>query len=373
MRQLFITGMMRSGTSLAQTILDNHPQLFVAPQPFYQLYLDIKQLFLDEHNLHSLLPLGDGMDAGNSERNLFNKWLHVRNFNEPETAWLIERSITGKSGGACAAGGKLSAKPGTFFSIRNELHTSLSKHLCSQTPAYIGSKDAFCEEYVPELINNNVHCLLIIRDPRAVIASACHGIYFKSVGDRYPLLMLIRLWRKSAAYWLALRNSPLAQAVRYEDIVAKPENIMCDITKWLDIQAFPDFMKDQPLRDFGGNIWKGNSSFGNKVGVESSTKDTWRTLLTTDEIRFIEACTKPELTALGYSYNNDLKQSDISSFTEDVSGVRETYLPTYMLNENNREMELQRWKSAEIGQYYNQEEKRFFLFPEVFRDSLLAI
>ena len=102
-------------------------------------------------------------------------------------------------------------------------------------------------------------------------------------------------------------------------------------------------------------------------------EDTWRTLLTTDEIRFIEACTKPELTALGYSYNNDLKQSDISSFTEDVSGVRETYLPTYMLNENNREMELQRWKSAEIGQYYNQEEKRFFLFPEVFRDSLLAI
>lgn len=363
-QQLFVTGMMRSGTSLAQIILTNHPKLFVASQPFHQLYVDVKQLFLNEYGLKKLLPLGDGLDADTGERELFSSWLNERRFDEQETARLVEGSITGKGGDATNLTGKLSAKPGSFFSIRYELHQSLAKYFNHHATQFIGSKDAFCEEYIPSLVNNNIRCLIIIRDPRAVIASACHGRYHKQVGDRYPLLMLIRLWRKSAAYWLAFRNHPLVHTMRYEDLVQHSGATLNEISKWLDIDCFPNELISQPLHDHTGKEWKGNSSFGEKNGVDAKSRETWRTLLKPEEVRFIEACTKPELTKLGYSFSKDLHRSDIADFFENTDGVREAYLTHYQIDDENRNWELQRWDAAEQGQFVGI--KNAFLFPEVF-------
>jgi hypothetical protein len=365
-QQIFVTGMMRSGTNLTQVLLTNHPQLFVASQPFFQLYVDIKQLFLGEHGLHKLLPLGDGMDSVETERELFRNWLHKRRFDDTETAHLVARAATGKGGGSAELVGRLSAKPGTFFSIRNDLHSSLANHFGQQGSLFIGSKDAFCEEYIPSLVDEGIRCLLVVRDPRAMIVSACHGRYQEGVGDRYPFLMLVRLWRKSAAYWLAFRNHPLVHTIRYEDLTRNTNDTLREIASWLDIPSFPDGLTGQPLRDHAGNIWMGNSSFGDKTGVEASVKEAWRSLLTSAQIRFIEACTKPELTMLGYSHSNDLQRSDIAGFCEDVSGVREAYLSNYRLNSKNRKLELQRWEAAERGQYDNTHEGGTFLFPEVF-------
>ena len=41
-RRVFITGMIRSGTTLAQTLLTNHPDAFGVYQPFHQLYIDVE-------------------------------------------------------------------------------------------------------------------------------------------------------------------------------------------------------------------------------------------------------------------------------------------------------------------------------------------
>ena len=218
---IFVTGMMRSGTNLAQIILTNHPSLFVTSQPFFQLYLDVKQIFNDEHSLKRLLPLSDGIKGGESELNLFSNWLENRKFNENETARLLEKATTAKGSGCNELKGKLNASQGTFFQIWKQLHYSKVKHFDKEDSLFIGSKDSFCEEYIPSFIKKGIHCLVILRDPRAVIASACHGRYHSEVGGRYPLLMLIRLWRKSVAYALAFQKHPYVQFVRYEDLTKK--------------------------------------------------------------------------------------------------------------------------------------------------------
>ncbi len=358
--------MLRSGTSLIQTLLTNHRQLFVAHQPFFQFYVDVRHCFLEEHGLTRMLPLGDGMDSDEQERNLFRQWLDKRHFDLPETNRLVSRAATGKGGSAKEMTDKMTASPGTFHDIQIQLHTLLAEHFGRGTAQFIGAKEVLCEEYIPALVDASVRCLLIIRDPRAVIASASHGRYLESVGDRYPLLMLIRLWRKSAAYWLAFRNSNLAHTIRYEDLVQRPDDVLREIAGWLGIQHFPDELIRQPLLDHTGAIWKGNSSFGDKIGLERSRNEAWRTLLTPNEVRFIEACTKPELAILGYSFCEDLEPTDISEFVEDVSGVREAYLSRYRLDTNNRELELRRWKMADCGHYDGAGGKKLFLFHDVF-------
>jgi len=358
--------MLRSGTTLLQTLLTSHPNLFVARQPFFQFYLDTKERFLHESGLSRPLPLGDGTDDAVGERLLFKSWLDDRQFDNTETDLLVRRATTAKGGGAQNLGEKLKASPGNFHAIRRQLHASLAERHEQLGCQFIGAKEVLCEEYLPALIDHSVRCLLIIRDPRAVIASASHGRYRESVGDRYPLLMLIRLWRKSAAYWMSFRDHEIAQIVRYEDLIEDPDNVLSRIARRLGTESFPDGLLQKPLRDYRGALWPGNSSFGDKSRVDRSSNQAWRQLLPAAEVRFIEACTKPELAALGYSYSHDLCRADISGFDEDQTDVRKQYLSWYRLEGENRELELQRWEQAERGRYHNLAGKTLFLFPDGF-------
>jgi hypothetical protein len=366
MESLFVTGMLRSGTSLIQVLLTNHPQIFVAYQPYFQFYVSVKQQFLEEQGRKTLVPLGDGLDSSDEERKEWSRWLKVRKFDSEETSLLIAQATTGKGGSAHGFTEAATFQPGSFVEIQRQLHKHLSMRFLPESSKFVGAKEVLCEEYIPALVEAGGHCLIIIRDPRAVIASACHGRYVQQVGDKYPLLMLIRLWRKSAGYWLAFRNHPLIHSVHYEDIVQNSDSVLRKIEKWLNIEAFPEGLIKKPLYDHTGKIWKGNSSFGDKETIDGSSRDNWRTLLTTEEVRFIEACTKPELDALGYSYSADLTMSDISEFIENTQGVRDSYLTNYGLSLENRQYEIQRFKEASHGNYSGKFEKNLFLFPTVF-------
>lgn len=347
--QIFVTGMLRSGTTLIQTLLTNHPALFVAYQPFHQLYVDGRRQFLEEHGLQRALPLGDGMDSDPEERSAFAAWLQTRRFVGGEGARLAANAAGGKGGGASELAGRLPAGEGTFFEIRERLHRFLAAQFGRQHAALIGAKEVLCEEYLPALVACGIPSLIIMRDPRAVIASANNGRYLGMVGDRYPLLMLIRLWRKSCAYWLEYRNHPLVCTIRYEDLVQRPDAVLQEVAGWLGIAPFAEGMLRRPLLDHAGKVWKGNSSFGDKTGVDGSSRERWRDLLTQDEVRFIEACTRRELAALGYRPCSLPERDAIRDFEEEVGNVRPSYLELYSLDRVRREQELRRWDEGAAG------------------------
>src|SRR5690554_287042 len=126
MRHVFVTGMLRSGTSLLQSLLTNHPRMFVAYQPFHQLYVDGKKMFLDEQGWKRALPLGDGMDAASDEPARFQEWLHSRVFAEDEIERLVSCATSGKGGGATDFKAPPLPKQATFFALRELLHDSLA-------------------------------------------------------------------------------------------------------------------------------------------------------------------------------------------------------------------------------------------------------
>lgn len=346
MAQVFVTGMLRSGTTLLQTLLTNHPRMFVAYQPFHQLYVDVKRMFLDEQGWDRVLPLGDGMDATHDESARFSDWLRTRVFDAAEVAALASHSVGGKGGGAADfLPSRLPASAG-FMELRECLHAGLAAGFGKAGAHHVGSKEVLCEEYVPALAGAGVHCLLIIRDPRAVIASANHGRYREMVGDRYPLLMLVRLWRKSAQAWLAMAGAPGVAVLRYEDLVARTDATLETVATALSVPPFPGDLVRSQLLDHRGIPWKGNSSFGDKPTVDASGDGGWKAMLSDAEARFIEACTKVEMAMLGYAPSVPPQRRAITGFIEDTADVRAGYLQHYALDAGNREIELARWDAA---------------------------
>jgi len=362
MGRVFVCGMLRSGTTLAQTLLTNHPDMLVVYQPFHQLYVDVKQMFLREHHIVHSLPLDDGTPAGEDERAQFMAWLRQRRFDATEVQTLAASATSGKGGGTPELR-DLAASPGTFAELRDELHEALAARFAGKRPAVVGSKEILCDEYLPALLDAGVKCVLLVRDPRGVIASANNGSYREMVGDRYPLMMLIRLWRKSAAYWLRFRSDPRVQTIRYEDLVAAPDRILADLARWLGVDPFPAGLAGGALNDHRGQPWFGNSSFGSKTSVDARAADAWRQLLPEKECRFVSACTRWELERLGYAIADDIGPHDIENFDEDLQGVRPSYLAAHPIDEATRRHELERLRSA-IHEPDSAPASRFFLFAE---------
>lgn len=368
--RVFVCGMLRSGTSLIQTLLTNHPGMVVTYQPFHQLYVDAKRLFLGEHGIERDLPLDSGDPGGRAEREKFLAWLQERRFDPIEAEYLGRHATTGRGGGL-RDWSPLQAPPGSFIEVRDALHQAMVDHLGGGSPQIIGSKEVLCEEYVPALLTAGIRCVLIIRDPRAVIASANNGRYPQMVGDRYPLMMLIRLWRKSAAYWLRHRNDPLVCAIRYEDLVADPLATVNHAAAWLGMAPFPNDLLDAPLKDHAGRPWMGNSSFGDQHGVDPGSRTAWRDLLDPQEQRFIAACTKVELEAIGYPVGPDLDPQEILDFREDTRGVRDRYLRLHPADAATLREEADRLKQLGHRTAFDDEAaRRYLLFPDAIAAAL---
>lgn len=341
MDQVFVTGMLRSGTSLVQTLLTNLPGTFVVYQPFHRLYVDVKRSFLVEHGFDAMLPLDDGTRPV-AEREQFTQWLAMRVFSATEAETLVATSTGGK-GGSMPDWIPEPTGAGTFFQIRSELHRSLARHFQRTNLAVTGSKEILCEEFIPSLLDAGVRCVLVLRDPRGVIASANNGRYQASVGDQYPIMMLLRLWRKTAAYWLRYRDHPLATVVRYEDVASDPRAATTRFAGFLGVDEF-DPTPGAPLLDHAGQPWMGNSSYGDKPAVDRNSTESWRDVLPVSDQRFIAACARWEMQQVGYLPPGDINQKDIERYCENTSGVRESYLSRHRLDDRIREQEMQRYE-----------------------------
>lgn len=347
--QLFVTGMLRSGTSLTQTVLSAHPAMWIAYQPFHQLYVDVKQAFLEQRQSDLWPPLDDGGPGHPVLREEYEAWLEAHHFDDAEAQALARHATAGKGGSLADAGIAFDAAAGTFLDIRRALHDQLAaRHGQSETPV-VGSKEILCEEFVPALASSGVSCVLVLRDPRAVVASANHGRYHASVGDRYPLLMMIRLWRKSAAYASRLQGDPRVRVLRYEDLVREPDRSVRELTDWLGLGPFPPGLGERLLLDPSGKPWSGNSSFGDKSRIDSRSADGWRQLLAPAETRFIEACTLAERRRLGYPDSGEATVDDILGFEEEPAGIRPGYRARHALTAASRAEECLRLDAARSG------------------------
>ncbi len=332
---LFVTGMQRCGTTLLEKLLCNHPQVSVLSQPLPFLFLEAKRSFLQRIGRgQDQFPLGD---------------LFLENaYTEAEfTRYLLDYCIDGQTlKNLFAAMESYSGQQTRFDELKlnslidrfsaAELLPTLSRlyrEFAHKSGAErFGGKETICEEFLPYFLRRGCKCLMILRDPRDMLASLNYGRGLEYGGRLKPTLSNLRNWRKSVAYALHLQGRSGFTWIRYEDLVLKPIECLSKATEMLEVAPFTRNFFAGGVKDQSGRIWEGNSSHVPHNGITHSSAGTYKSLLPAALVSYTEAVCYPELRALGYSLSIEWPQVPqiIASFEEpyeiERTGLREHFM-----------------------------------------------
>ncbi len=377
MRPLFVTGMQRSGTTLLEKLLCNHPRISILSQPFPLLFVEVKRRFLrllgeadapyplgdlfleasyDEEGLHGFLA---GLTLGAPDlRALFEEMAH---FSGQYTRFAPERreEVLGR------------LAPGDLASILAQLYRSLAHRPGAD---WFGGKETLWEELLPFLLERGFTCLLILRDPRGVLASLNHGRGLEHGGRLKPTLFNVRNWRKSAAFALHLESHSRFLCLRYEDLIASPRESLDRIAALLGVEPFAEELFVSGIRGQDGQLWEGNSSHRAQRGIDPSSADLHREVLPPEVARYVEATCWPELRCLGYPvYLGWAEAPEVIRGFADPYEVTRPELRGYVTDPARADEELRRCELLRGGEA--SEARVFFLFEDVFnrlREALPA-
>jgi Sulfotransferase family len=300
---LLVTGMLRSGTTLLEKLLSTQTRFSMLSQPFPLLFVEAKRAFLRSLTVEDeRYPLGHLFLETRYDSEALAAFLMKWRTSPADLTRLFE-SMRGYSGQQTRVTEQRLAQAILQIEADDdfaEVVRKLDRLLGSQEGASIfGSKETFCEELVPFLLDRGFRCAVILRDPRDVITSLNAGRGREYGGEIKPALFNVRSWRKSVATALALEGQRRFHWCRYEDLVADPAATLTRLAAALDLGPL-DPSRFQELRNADGSVWRGNSSFQSHVGVSAGSVGSYRTELSPGPARFVEACTLPELRLLGY-------------------------------------------------------------------------
>jgi hypothetical protein len=275
---IFIVGCGRSGTTLLRLIINRHPELAIFGETG-AFFRDRKYAFLS--NPRAL--------------NRFIKdWRIVVEQESPYPRLM-------SSGSLIKSLSRAESYAATMSLIMEEFAEAEKKSVWGEkTPSHVLQLPKLFTAYPKARV---IH---ITRDPRAVVSSASvyldHGNF-----NRANIYRTACHWvRCERAIDSFIAKSPEKIAlVRYEELVTRPESIVCDLCGFLGVQ-YDNKMLDisstaqryAPKTSAGGDIM--SHQLGLLRNVNADSLDKWRTALSPELIALIESATAPWFERRGY-------------------------------------------------------------------------
>lgn len=340
----FVTGCIRSGTTLVEKLLCNHPAMSVLSQPFPTLYFDVKKQFLESIGVcDEYFLLSHYVDETRYSLSDFNQFLKASYVPLEAVRDALHTEYDGKLSNAVE------------FSLQGDNSlVEVYSHLCkanshNNSARLFGSKEVLCEEFVPYFLENGLKVIHILRDPRDVVSSIKFGKGEDFIGRIKPLLFELRNWRKSAQLAIQFVEHPLFKTIQYEDLVLEPKETLNELCDFLEIDRFSIDAFKHGILSQNGDVWSSNSSFDSVDGIISKRSvGGFHNRLSTNVIEYIETITAPELQKLkNQPIRHDNWQSIISNFVEPQPPT-DTNLPSnYSTTSKAIEYELQRYSEFE--------------------------
>lgn len=320
---VFVTGMPRSGTTLLDKLISLHPDAHVLSQPLPLLYVEVKRAFLNASDearasgaaLARRYPLNDMFARNYYPPPDFLRFLESHRLGLEFCRRTLEEMVD--------FDGQYT-KPERPLDVLNGyspsgLWTFVMRYaeelLASGRHALIGSKEAFCEEYIPYFLKHGSKVLLILRDPRDIVASLDHGKGKRFGGASKPLLFNLRQWRKSVSFGLAHESQPNFLAVRYEDLVEDPRATIERLCSFLGLSSHAGDVLDHELRTQSGEVWLSNSSHFSSSRITTKSVGRYRRHLSRRADRFVQACCLAEMRELGFEVT--LRDREVESILAD--------------------------------------------------------
>jgi len=299
----FITGMARSGTTLLDKLLNSHSSLSVLSQPFPLLYRKVKTDFFKSIDYPSTYyVLNDLFNEHRYTPAQFQDYL--KNYKVSKKAirdtFLEMQNWSGQYTKVNDIDALLEGVSENELSI---LIKDLTKSLVGKKneSGHYGTKETLVEEFIPYYISRGVKIILITRDPRDIITSLNFGQGTEYGGQHRPTLFHIRNWRKSIALANTFLENDLMLFLKYEDLLSDESAVLEKICRFLNVDNFSKDHFDNGIKTSEGKLWEGNSSTGQKHGIDSTNTAKYKKYLSTQHIKYIEQCCFPEMLTLGYT------------------------------------------------------------------------
>ncbi len=355
MRYLLILGTQRSGKTVLGRALNMHPDISIQKEPYFFYFKLCRNIFyrdiLKRSDFDPDAPMDSNFCKTREEKLLLSKKFSDIYFSEHDIEELRRLTIKQQDaeGGERAPRikpllGKLS--PGTAPNLFWQLMELLKEVYSKENLKYLGFTEGWCDEFIEVLINlpdfdiNIIQCL---RDVRAIAASRNKGKRLKERGytGKYPLLFILRHWRKAIAYSLKNGDNPKYQTVQYEKFVTEPEGVLKRVCKALGVNFVDGMLDPSRFTQGDGNLWKQNTTWDRAdptKGFSTASVAKWKEVLTSDEIGVIEYLCKPEMKYLDLEMlRPDFLLHDLCRFQENEDEIEE-WLKKYYLPFNDREL-----------------------------------
>lgn len=302
MNYLFLTGMGRSGTTLLAMLLNNHSDVILHSQPFPYLFIEHKKSFLNRIGRQEYYVLNNSIIDNYYSHEEFKDFVHnhILSTHDLELIFNNMRDYSGQMTRFKYHLNTTNSISGRLIDTYTQLIKELSK---SKTYSYCGSKEILCEEYLSSMLDNKFKCIIIVRDPRDVLASVNYPKGKKYLGEKKPALFILRSWRKSIEFAEYLKKYPNLLIIRYEDLVNNTCNELNKISNFLDISKFNMKILQNGIMDQSGKPWTPNSPHIKTHFLSSESIGKYHVLLNEEEIRYVECICHKELKIMGYSFN----------------------------------------------------------------------
>lgn len=357
----FITGMLRSGTTLLDKTLCCHPDLSVLSQPFIKLFIEAKKAFYNDICGYSIYHvLHNYFNEESYSVNDLNEFLSSFDISKELIHEVVYDYLKSMNNKIICKNSILNIPSGNIDNVYKKLISSL-KH--KEYALKCGAKEVMCEEFMPYFVKSGIKCILIVRDPRDIIASLNFGNGKNYGGNIRPTLFNIRNWRKSIAFLIELEGHENFLSLKYEDLVSNPNNVLNKIAKFLDVDNYKNEFFEKSIYDQNGSLWFSNSSHMPEKGITNKSVGSFRNRLSDKVVSYVEATCYPEMKVLGYEFNNkNLPNfSMIKEFKEVFPIERSEFNSYYEMEKENVEAEINRLKLLDLDNLSSDVIKKYFI------------
>lgn len=302
-RPLFVFGVARSGTNLLARMLDRHPAVTVALDPFLPLFSALRNALV-------------ATQAPAALRQRFSPAAPFQDYYfDADGPTLLDLMLAAQAGVALDQGGlpALREQAAARAALESpELGMLMSKLagkdygqllrsgldiVAGLKPGvrWAGSKEVWVLEFVPLLARlfPDAHFLALERDPRAIVASLL-GMAAKDPTQAAHAPSYLRHWRKQVALTHRFEHDPLLvgrfRKLSFERLATAPEEQARMLCTDLGLEFTPEMLR------LSADGWKGNSSFdhGGK-DIHAETVDRWRQTLPPAVVETADYLCGPEM------------------------------------------------------------------------------
>jgi hypothetical protein len=348
-KQFLLAGMFRSGTTMLARMLHSNPNIVCASDPFLPIFKSFRNTIANElfGKVDSNAPLNDYFFDKN-QNNLYQE-IQNRSFSisvpKGEIIKLREQiEIDCKPYSPLIIPFLKKLDGETYSDLFLSAFEIINQSYGKKSAKVIGIKEVWVYEFSKHFqkLKSDNKIIHIIRDPRSVVASNYAS------GGTYPLIFLIRQWRKAAILAMYHANNSIdMRLLIFEEVLSNPEKKAREMCKFLEVDFHENMTDPSSYIDGIGEPWRQNSSFhinkNDRTDFNPKAKDSWKKVLNDEVLYLIELFCGNEMKLLGYETNCDIGilqkyPQSLLDFEDDVSNFSEWIKP-YANYDYNKEIQ----------------------------------